>query len=74
MGAGAGLGLHVLGKLLGHRNVETTNRYAHLDAHPLRIAANRVASEVADAMGEARDKGEVVPLRDPQADQRSYRS
>ena len=74
VGAGAGLGLHVLGKLLGHRNVETTNRYAHLDAHPLRIAANRVASEVADAMGEARDKGEVVPLRDPQADQRSYRS
>ena len=40
VGAGNGLGLPVIGKLLGHRNVETTARYAHVDASPLRMAAN----------------------------------
>ena len=52
VGAGSGLGLPVIGKLLGHRNVETTARYAHVDANPLRIAANRIADQLADALGE----------------------
>ena len=53
VGAGSGLGLPVIGKLLGHRNVETTARYAHVDANPLRVAANRIADQLADAMGES---------------------
>ncbi|HTE77072.1 MAG TPA: tyrosine-type recombinase/integrase [Xanthobacteraceae bacterium] len=51
VGAGSGLGLPVIGKLLGHRNLETTARYAHVDASPLRIAANRIADQLASALG-----------------------
>jgi integrase len=36
IGAGAGLGLPIIGKLLGHAHATTTARYAHLDADPLR--------------------------------------
>ena len=52
VGAGSGLGLPIIGKLLGHRNVETTARYAHLDASPLRRAANLVADQLASAVGQ----------------------
>lgn len=51
VGAGSGLGLPVIGKLLGHRNLETTARYAHVDADPLRAAANRIADQLAAALG-----------------------
>jgi len=53
VGAGAGLGLPIIGKLLGHANTATTERYAHLDNDPLRKAANRIGSDIAAAMGEA---------------------
>lgn len=62
VGAGAGLGLPIIGKLLGHRNLETTNRYAHIDAHPLRVAANRIATEVSNAMGEGNESFALEPL------------
>jgi integrase len=42
-GAGGGLGLPIVGKLLGHANAVTTARYAHLDADPLRVASERIA-------------------------------
>jgi integrase len=51
IGAGNGLGLPVIGKLLGHRSVETTARYAHLDPNPLRHAANLIADQLAAAVG-----------------------
>jgi integrase len=54
VGAGAGLGLPVIGKLLGHTQAATTQRYAHLDADPLRKASERIADHLALAMGEAR--------------------
>jgi hypothetical protein len=50
VGAGASLGLPILGKLLGHSQPATTNRYAHLDADPLRYAANAIATSIATAM------------------------
>jgi integrase len=49
-GAGNGLGLPVIGKLLGHSQPSTTNRYAHLDASPLRRASERISSAIAMAM------------------------
>jgi integrase len=52
VGAGAGLGLPIIGKLLGHRHPETTARYAHLDADPLRRASNQIGDAIASAMGE----------------------
>jgi integrase len=51
-GAGSNLGLPVIGKLLGHKNTETTNRYAHLAAEPLRTAANAIASQLAAKIAE----------------------
>ena len=39
------------GRLLGHRDPSSTERYAHLDGEFLAAAANRVSGEVAKAMG-----------------------
>lgn len=57
-GAGRGLGLPIVGKLLGHAQPSTTARYAHLDADPLRRAANTIGSEIESAM-----KKEVSKMR-----------
>ena len=64
-GAGGGLGLPIVGKLLGHANAVTTARYAHLDADPLRVASERIGSTIAAAMGdsEPRKSGALVKLR-----------
>jgi integrase len=40
-GAAAGLGLPIIGKLLGHTQPSTTQRYAHLDVDPLRRASDK---------------------------------
>lgn len=55
VGAGEGLGLPVIGKLLGHTQASTTQRYAHLDADPVRRAANIIAGQISDAMGGKRN-------------------
>jgi integrase len=52
VGAGAGFGLPVIGKLLGHSNFKTTERYAHLAADPLRRASDAISGSIAKAMGE----------------------
>jgi integrase len=39
-GAGGGLGLPIIGRLLGHSQPATTARYAHLDNDPLRRASD----------------------------------
>jgi integrase len=46
VGAGSGLGLPIIGKLLGHSNSKTTERYAHLAADPVRRAADAVRLRV----------------------------
>jgi integrase len=50
-GAGSSLGLPVIGKLLGHSQARTTQRYAHLDADPMHKAANLIGSQVAALLG-----------------------
>lgn len=50
VGAGASLGLPIVGKLLGHSQPQTTARYAHLDADPLRAAADLIARRLGQAM------------------------
>jgi integrase len=52
VGAGAGLGLPIIGKLLGHTQASTTQRYAHLDTDPLRRASDHIANHLARALGE----------------------
>lgn len=59
-GAASGLGLPMIGKLLGHRQVSTTHRYAHLDNDPLRRATGTIGSQIASAMGMVSGDGEVV--------------
>jgi integrase len=64
-GAGGGLGLPIIGKLLGHSQAATTARYAHLDNDPLRRASEHIGGQIAAAMGEPTERtiGKVVPFR-----------
>ncbi len=64
VGAGLGLGLPIIGKLLGHTQPSTTARYAHLDADPLRRASDHIGNQIAAAMGDPKGKpsGEVVEM------------
>src|SRR5262249_23835061 len=50
VGAGLGLGLPIIGKLLGHTQPSTTARYAHLDNDPLRRASEAIAGRIAAAL------------------------
>src|SRR5262245_41298511 len=60
MGAGGGLGLPIIGRLLGHTQAGTTQRYAHLADDPLREAADKIAGAISAA-----GKGNtVIRLRD----------
>jgi len=61
-GAGASLGLPIIGKLLGHTQAATTHRYAHLDADPLRRAADTIGATIAAAMA-GRQGAEIVSLK-----------
>lgn len=45
-----GMSLAMIGKLLGHTQVQTTARYAHLMADPVREAAGKVAQGIAAAI------------------------
>src|SRR5512134_226945 len=46
----AGQGLPMIGKLLGHTQVATTARYAHLAADPVKAAAEQVSAAIAKAV------------------------
>jgi integrase len=48
--AASGLSLPIIGALLGHTQPQTTQRYAHLAADPLRQAADQIAGKIASAM------------------------
>jgi hypothetical protein len=37
----------MIGKLLGHTQVQTTARYAHLASHPIKQAATRISDRLA---------------------------
>ncbi len=58
VGAGLGLSLPMIGKLLGHSQPATTARYAHLAADPMHEAADRIGAELAAAM----KGGEQAPV------------
>jgi integrase len=56
--ASAGVGLHIIGRLLGHAAPQTTHRYAHLFDDPLRQATERVGAIIA-----GKPAAEVVKIR-----------
>lgn len=51
VGAWSGLGLPVIGKLLGHADAKTTQRYAHIADDAARRGADVIANQIAAAMG-----------------------
>jgi integrase len=61
IGAGAGMGLPLVGKLLGHAQSSTTAKYAHLDADPLRRAVEAIGATIAAAM-RGEKTGNIVAL------------
>jgi len=62
-GAGASLGLPIIGQLLGHAHPATTHRYAHLDADPMRRAVETIGDRISAAMkGKSAD---IVPIKRP---------
>lgn len=68
-GLGLGLSLPIIGKLLGHTQAATTQRYAHLAEGPWHKASSMIGNEIAAAMGEATVRtsdSEVVPMKRPQ--------
>ncbi len=66
VGAGASLGLPIIGRLLGHTQPATTQRYAHLDADPLRRAAETIGLSLAAAMNGTSDSI-ILPLGNARA-------
>lgn len=64
-GANGGDSLLVIGALLGHRSAQATERYAHLSSDPVKRAADRISSEIAELLGSVvtdASGGEVVDL------------
>lgn len=47
-----GQGLPIIGKLLGHTQVQTTARYAHLAANPVLAAADQISEQIANLLNE----------------------
>jgi integrase len=61
VGVSGGASLPIIGRLLGHTQAATTERYSHLAADPVRAANEAISSQI-EAMLRGR-KGEIVPLK-----------
>jgi integrase len=49
LGAGGGLSLFIIGKLMGHTQSKTTQRYAHLSDDPQREATTKIGNAITNA-------------------------
>jgi site-specific recombinase XerD len=56
-----GSSLYLIGRVLGHTQAETTQRYAHLQLDPVRAVADRTSRKIAGAL--VGKKAKVIPLR-----------
>jgi integrase len=63
VGAAGGDSLLVIGKLLGHTQSATTQRYAHLAPDPVKAAAAGIAAKLEAALAGAEPTASVIPLR-----------
>ena len=63
MGLAAGDALPVIGALLGHSDVKTTARYAHLADDPVKAAADRISGSIATAMSGVVEPARLVSMR-----------
>ncbi len=64
--ASSGTSLYIVGKLLGHAQSGTTERYAHLADDPLREAADRTSEHIASHL-KRKPSGEIVEIEDRRA-------
>jgi integrase len=62
VGAGGGLSLQIIGRLLGHTQMRTTQRYVHLADDPLKDAAAKITATIAGA-GKDANKVAMFPKR-----------
>ena len=62
MGLARGDALPVIGAILGHTDVKTTSRYAHLADDPVRQAADGISESIKAALTQSRS-AVVVPLK-----------
>lgn len=58
----SGDSLYLVGKVLGHQQASTTQRYAHLSDDPLRAVADRTAQKIAGAMASGKGADKIVDL------------
>jgi integrase len=58
----SGMGLPIVGKMLGHTQAATTQRYAHLANDPVKAAVNSVAEKIAASM-KISQSGDVDKVR-----------
>jgi integrase len=58
IGASSGDSLLVIGKILGHKDPKTTQRYAHLDNDPVREAVERIGKMVTKSINPKSEKGQ----------------
>src|SRR5262249_41965035 len=65
--ASAGMGLPIIGKMLGHTQAQTTQRYAHLASDPVKAAAAALGGKIAAAMEGSAGAEKIVPLRPQRA-------
>jgi integrase len=62
--AAGGMGLPIIGKILGHTQAQTTQRYAHLASDPVKAAVATVAARIAAAMkGNGSDDDKIALMR-----------
>ena len=61
--AGGGMSLPVIGALLGHSQPQTTQRYAHLSADPLKQASDAIGKRIADAMAVSPKSDKAISIK-----------
>lgn len=62
VGLARGDALPIIGAILGHADVKTTSRYAHLADDPVRNAADQISETISTAI-KGKPSAEVVKLR-----------
>lgn len=62
VGAMGGVPLQIVGQLLGHSNMATTERYSHLANDPVKAANDAIGQQIAAAMNSNKETAEVISL------------
>ncbi len=64
IGVAQGLSLPIIGRLLGHSQPQTTNRYAHVDSNPALLAANVISQSIIDQLDKTTTKHQIAESDD----------